>query len=132
MSYIRLTLASPPPDRRAVVHQCSTDIVASAATLPGFVLGWVVVPSQGVDDVGRLTVWQTAAAAHHAANGPHLLALHAQAHVAAAGKVWDRSFGTAIDGDGAARTAAPELDPAAAVRAVDALLHPRTGGPSDD
>ena len=94
MSYIRLTLATPPPDRLAEVRQCYEELVAYVATLPGFVTGWVVTSGYGDREVGRLTVWQSEAAAHRAANDPHAMALHAQLRFAVAGQLWDRSFDT--------------------------------------
>ena len=119
MSYIRLTLATPPPDRLAEVRQCYEELVAYVATLPGFVTGWVVTSGYGDREVGRLTVWQSEAAAHRAANDPHAMALHAQLRVAVAGQLWDRSvhmsgapIAVAVHGRG--------LDRAAVVRTVEA------------
>ena len=132
MAFIRLTLVTPPPDRFAAVQQCYAEIVSYAASLPGFITGWVVVPGQDTGDVGRLTVWQTAAAAHHAATDSHLLALHAQAQFAAGGNSWDCSFATVASGAGADQSPAPALDPVAAVQAAQALVHARKGNGSDD
>ena len=124
MAYIRLTLATPPPERLDEVRQHYEALVAYVSTLPGFVTGWVVVPGHGGGEVGRLTVWESEAAAHQAATDPHALALHARVQFAAAGRLWDRSFDT---DDATAMDLKPtgphDLDPVAAVRAADAWYH---------
>ena len=94
MSYIRLTLATPLPGRVAEVRQQYEVLVAHVSTLPGFVTGWVVAPGYGGNEVGRLTVWETEAAANRAANDAHAMALHAQVQFAVFGNLWDRSFDT--------------------------------------
>ena len=127
MSYIRLTLTRPPPGRLAEVRQHYERIVAHVATLPGFVTGWVVVPGHADGEVGRLTVWETAAAANRAANDPHAMALHAQVQFAVSSTLnseWDRSFETA--GSVSPTEAGDELDPAALAQSVDAFFARRT------
>lgn len=120
MSYIRLTLATPPPERMAEVRRQYEEIVAYVSTFPGYVSGWVVAPGHGEDEVGRLTIWQSEAAANHAATDPHAMALHSQVQFAARGNVWDRSFDT--DTSRAPDIAnEDELDHEAAVRAAEAL-----------
>ena len=125
MSYIRLTLATPPPERLAQVRQCYEELVAYVATLPGFVTGWVVASGYGDREVGRLTVWQSEAAAHRAANDPHAMALHAQLQFAASGQLWDRSFNTTEGSPIPPSAPEHELDPAAVVRIVEALYQQR-------
>lgn len=113
MPYIRLTLTAPPPERVVEVRQCYEDILAHVATFPGYVTGWVVTSGQESTEVGRLTVWDSAEAAHHAAIDHHSLALHAEVQRAAGGQVWDRSFVTDA-------SSADELDPLLAVQTVEA------------
>ncbi len=123
MSYIRLTLTRPPPGRLAEVRQHYEQIVAHVATLPGFIAGWVVVPGHGDGEVGRLTVWETAAAANRAANDPHAMALHAQIQFAVSNTpdgAWDRSFDT--DRPVSPSAAMHELDPTALAQSVDAFF----------
>ena len=123
MAYIRLSLATSLPDRRAEIRQYYQELVAYASSLPGFVTGWVVTGS-GDGEIGRLTVWESEAAANRAANDPHLMALHAQIQFAVSGKLWDRSFETDPSRtDGAA--GAGDMDPAAVLRAVEALFQRR-------
>ena len=131
MSYIRLTVATPPPERLAEVRQRYEEIVTYVATLPGFVTGWVVAPGHGDREVGRLTVWQTEAAANRAANDPHTMALHAQIQFAVSGNLWDRSFDTDAPW-ASATTDEHELDAGAAVRAVEALYKRRNRQPRPD
>jgi heme-degrading monooxygenase HmoA len=94
MPFIRLTMATPRPERRAEVRQHYEELVAYVARFPGFLGGWVLEPSEGtaVGEVGRLTLWETEADAHHAANDPHALSLHAELHFDVVGQLWDRSF----------------------------------------
>ena len=123
MAYVRLSLATSPPDRRAEVRQYYQELVAYASSLPGFVTGWVVAGS-GDAEIGRLAVWETESAAHRAANDPHLMALHAQVQFAVSGNLWDRSFETdPSQTDGA--TGARDMDPAAVLRAVEAMFQQR-------
>lgn len=92
MPFIRLTMASPRPERRAEVRRHYEELVAHVAGLPGCLGGWVLEPSDDTAEVGRLTMWETEADAHHAANDPHALALHAELHFDVIGQLWDRSF----------------------------------------
>lgn len=119
MSYIRLTLATPPPERLAEVREQYEEIIAYVSTFPGYESGWVVAPGYGDGEVGRLTIWQSEAAANFAATDPHAMALHARVRFAAAGNLWDRSFDTDISR--ALSRMDDDLDAAAALRAVEAL-----------
>jgi hypothetical protein len=131
MPYIRLTMTAPPPDRLAAVQQYYETLLTYVSTLPGFLTGWVVLRTEA-GEVGRLTVWQSETAANHAATDAHTLALHAQAQYTAGGNLWDCSF-SATGPTPPLPPPAPALDPAAAVRAVEAWYarpqqrHPREG-----
>lgn len=54
----------------------------------------MIAPAVPDGEIGRLTVWQDEAAANHAANDPHAMALHAQVQFATVSDLWDRSFAT--------------------------------------
>ena len=112
MSYIRVSMVAPPPERMADVRRRYEEIVAYVATFPGYISGWVVAPGHGEEQVGRLTIWQSEADANHAATDAHAIALHSQVQFTAGGTVWDRSFDTAPE---------EHLDSEAAVRAAEAL-----------
>jgi heme-degrading monooxygenase HmoA len=90
--FARLTLATPRPERMAEVRRHYEELVAHVASLPGFVGGWVLLPSGDEGDVGRLTLWETEADANRAANDPRALSLHAELQFDVSGNLWDRSF----------------------------------------
>jgi heme-degrading monooxygenase HmoA len=92
MPFIRLTMATPRPERLAEVRRHYEELVAYVARFPGFLGGWVLQASEEAGEVGRLTLWETEADANHAANDPHALALHAELQFDVTGQLWDRSF----------------------------------------
>ena len=92
MPFLRLTVATPRPERRAEVFRHFEELVAHVTRLPGCLGGWVVLASDDSGEVGRLTLWETEAHAHQAANDPHALALHAELLFDVMGNLWDRSF----------------------------------------
>lgn len=92
MAYMRLTLAHPQPARREEVKQHYEELVAYVLTLPGCLGGYVLDSRDQSGEVGRLSIWENAEAAHHAANDPHAMSLHAELHFDVQGALWDRSF----------------------------------------
>jgi quinol monooxygenase YgiN len=92
MPYLRLTMAHPRPERRAEVLQHYEELVAHVLTLPGCLAGYVLEAQDQSGEVGRMSLWEDADAAHHAANDPHAMALHAELHFDVQGSLWDRSF----------------------------------------
>ena len=96
MAYIRLTLASPRPERRAEVREHYEELVRYVKSLPGCLGGYVIEAHDESGDVGRISIWESADAANRAANDPHAMSLHAELHFDVQGSLWDRSF-EAID-----------------------------------
>lgn len=92
MPYMRLTMAHPRPERRAEVLRHYEELVAYVLTLPGCLAGYVLEANDQSGEVGRISLWENADAAHHAANDPHAMALHAELHFDVQGSLWDRSF----------------------------------------
>ena len=92
MPYMRLTLAHPQPDRRAEVLQHYEELVTFVMTLPGCLGGYVLEAKDQSGEVGRISLWENAEAAHQAANTPHAMSLHAELHFDVQGSLWDRSF----------------------------------------
>ena len=92
MPYMRLTLAHPRPDRRAEVLEHYQELVAHVRALPGCLDSYVLEANDQSGEVGRISIWENADAAHHAANDPHAMALHAELHFDVQGSLWDRSF----------------------------------------
>ena len=78
MSFVRITLSRPRPEVRAEVEQHFQDLISSSARLPGFVAGYVLVSPDLSAEVGRVTIWDSQASANHAANDPHIMAVHAE------------------------------------------------------
>src|SRR4051812_11266336 len=76
MSYIRLTMATPPEARVAEIRQQYEQLLSYLAQQPGFLTGWVVA-GHGEGEIGRLSVWDSEAAANRAATDSYVLALHA-------------------------------------------------------
>lgn len=94
MAYIRLTLAKPRPELRAEVERHYRQLVAYVRTLPGCLGAEVLETEDGSGELGRISTWESAAAADHAASDPHALALHAELHNDLQGVFWDHSFKT--------------------------------------
>jgi quinol monooxygenase YgiN len=92
MPYMRLTLAQPRPERRAEVLKHYEELVAYVLTLPGCIGGYVLESKDQSGEVGRISIWESADAAHQAAHDPHTMALHAELHFDVQGSLWDRSF----------------------------------------
>src|ERR1039457_2514509 len=91
MSYIRLSMAVPQSERAVEIRQQYERLLSYLADQPGFVSGWVVA-GHGEGEIGRLSIWESEAAANRAATGSYVMALHAKVRSAAAGQLWDRSF----------------------------------------
>lgn len=89
---MRLTLARPRPDRRAEVRAHYQELVAHVMTLAGCIGGYVIESHDEAAEIGRISIWESAEAAHRAANDPHAMALHAELHFDVQGSLWDRSF----------------------------------------
>lgn len=94
MPYLRLTLAQPRPERRDEVRQHYQELVAHVKTLPGCIDAYVLEAHDQSGEVGRISIWENAEAAHRAANDPHAMSLHAELHFDVQGSLWDRSFQT--------------------------------------
>jgi quinol monooxygenase YgiN len=92
MPYIRLTLAHPRPERRDEVMQHYQELVAYVKSLPGCLGGYVLQSHDQSAELGRISIWENADAAHRAANDPHAMSLHAELHFDVQGSLWDRSF----------------------------------------
>ena len=92
MSYMRLTLAHPSPERREEVLKHYEELVAYVLTLPGCIGGYVLEAKDQSGEVGRISIWENPDAAHRAANDPHAMSLHAELHFDVQGSLWDRSF----------------------------------------
>ena len=61
-------------------------------SLPGCLGGYVIEAHKESRDIGRISIWESAEAAHRAANDPHAMSLHAELHLDVQGSLWDRSF----------------------------------------
>ena len=120
MSFIRLSMATPQATRIDEIRHQYDKLFRYLADKPGFLTGWVVTGHRD-GDIGRLSVWESEAAANRAATDSYVLALHAQVRSAATGALWDCSFAT--EGSTAyGATPTQPFDPEAVVEAAQGLL----------
>ena len=73
--FVRLSLSTPAADHHDEILKIENDLLAFFATQPGYVDGYGLATA---DQVGRLTVWESEAAADHVANAQHTLALRSE------------------------------------------------------
>src|SRR5258708_3618804 len=120
MSYIRLSMAVPQAERADEIREQYERLLSYLTDQPGFLSGWIVA-GHSDGEIGRLSVWESEAAANRAATDSYVLALHAKVRTAAAGQLWDRSFMT--EGPAPYVPTDPQgLDAAEVVRAAQGLL----------
>jgi heme-degrading monooxygenase HmoA len=120
MSYIRLSMAVPQAERAVEIRQQYERLLSYLAGQPGYLSGWVVA-GRSDGEIGRLSIWESEAAANRAATDSYVLALHAKVRSAATGQLWDRSFMS--EGPAPYAPTGPQgFDPAAVVRAAQGLL----------
>ena len=92
MPYLRILTARPRPDRKDEVREHYEELIRTAASNPGYLLGWVLLPHDDSGDVGIATLWETAEAASHASTTTHAMALRSEIQFDVTGQQWDRSF----------------------------------------
>jgi heme-degrading monooxygenase HmoA len=115
-----MSMATPQVERIEEIRDQYEKLLHYLADKPGFLTGWVI-NGRSDGDIGRLSVWESEAAANRAATDSYVLALHAKVRSAATGSLWDRSFAT----EGLApysSTTAEAFDPEAVVEAAQGLL----------
>ena len=78
MPFVRISVAYPRADVRDEVRRHFEELVHRSQTLPGFVAGYVLVSTDAAGGMGRVSIWESHAAADHAANDATIMATHAK------------------------------------------------------
>lgn len=78
MPYVRLALMKPNPEHVEDVRDLQTELLRYDRTLPGFLGGYLIEPTDGTERIGRLVLWESRADADHAAQQQHTLTLRAR------------------------------------------------------
>lgn len=76
MPYVRVSLMQPKAGRVAEVYAILSELAEYFAEQPGFIEGYKLQSKDGL--VGRITVWESEAAADHSAQTTHVLSLRAR------------------------------------------------------
>lgn len=77
MSYVRVSMMRPLPGREHQVRQTLTDLVAFYRQQPGYLSGYMLEHEDGLQQFGRIGIWDSKEAAERAARLDHDLALRA-------------------------------------------------------
>jgi hypothetical protein len=67
----------PKPDHVDDVRELQTELLRYDRTLPGFLGGYLLEPSDGTGRIGRLVLWERKTDADNAAQQQHTLTLRA-------------------------------------------------------
>src|SRR5437868_10825748 len=73
MPHIRLSLMTPKPGRANDVARIMEDLLNFYRTQPGFIDSYTLRSADDHGEVGRVTIWRTAADTDAAAQTPHVL-----------------------------------------------------------
>jgi heme-degrading monooxygenase HmoA len=73
--YVRIALMQPKPGHADQVRELQTELLRFDRTLPGFLGGYLLDPSDGTGRIGRMILWETKADADHAAQDQHTLTM---------------------------------------------------------
>ncbi len=76
MPYVRVSLMQPKAGRHAQVSELAGELAEFFAKQPGFVEGYALHSTDAL--VGRVTVWDSEAAADAAAQSTHVLAVRSR------------------------------------------------------
>lgn len=67
MPYVRVALMEPKPEHAQDVRDRHVEILRYDRTLPGFLGGYLIEPTDGSGRIGRMVLWESRADADHAA-----------------------------------------------------------------
>ena len=73
MPHIRMSLMTPKHGHADDVAQIMEDLLKFYRSQPGFIDGYTLRSADEIGDVGRVTIWRTAADTDAAAQTPHVL-----------------------------------------------------------
>jgi len=92
MPFVRISLAHPRADVRAEVRRHLEELIQRSQALPGFVAGYVLVGDEDAGTLGRVTIWESHAAADRAANDMVIMATHAKLRFDTDGNIEEYDF----------------------------------------
>jgi quinol monooxygenase YgiN len=73
--YVRIALMQPKSGHSHEVRDLQVELLRFDRTLPGFLGGYLLEPSDGTGRIGRMILWETRADADRAAQDQHTLTL---------------------------------------------------------
>ena len=76
--YIRVSLATPKPGNEERVSQLMDDMLTFLPSQPGYVRGYKILSGDPEGRLGRIGVYESEAAADHAAQTDHILAVRSE------------------------------------------------------
>lgn len=93
MFYIRVSLMHARPGKEQQVAVAMDDLVTFYMKQPGYIVGYKLSAADEVGDVGRITVWESEAAAEAAAQTNHVMSKRSELMpLIEAGSHGERSF----------------------------------------
>ena len=92
MPYIRISLMKPLAGREADVETLNEELVALYRQEQGCLLSHFVRALDGSGELGRVSLWESEAAADRAATSHHSMALRSRLHLLVRRGHQDRSF----------------------------------------
>jgi len=105
MPFVRISVAYPRADVRDEVRRHFEELIYRSQTLPGFLSGYVLVSTDAQGGMGRVSVWESHAAANHAANDTTIMATHAKLNFDTDGQIQEYDMDAPIAVSGAAAPA---------------------------
>ncbi len=92
MPYIRISLMRPMSGQAAEVQRLNRELLDFYKRCPGCLAAYLLEATDGSNEMGRLTIWESEEDADRAANAEHSLALRSQLHLRVQPGHVDRSF----------------------------------------
>jgi quinol monooxygenase YgiN len=93
MPYVRISIARPRPGQKPRLEELQAQIAAFNAKQPGCQQAWVLHPHDNSGDIARVSIWDSEAAAEHAAQTDEMMSLRSEVNLAAQeGSHTERAF----------------------------------------
>ncbi len=94
MAYVRLSIASARPGQTKNLENIMRKLNDFSLSQPGCQSSVIMKPHDDSNEVARLSIYESEAAAEHVANSDHVLALRSELHLAAEPNHVERAFFT--------------------------------------
>jgi quinol monooxygenase YgiN len=105
MPFVRISVTYPRADVREEVRRHFEELIHRSQTLPGFLAGYVLVSADATGGLGRVSIWESHAAANHAANDTTIMATHAKLNFDTDGQIQEYDMDAPVVVTGAATPA---------------------------